>query len=142
MASGGTYENFEHTADLGLHIYGRDLKELLETACEALCAQLTDPAAVACSGSVELSLEAGGGDELLRVWLAELLLLFNERRWLARSAQVDLQESFRLRAVVSGEEFEPARHEIIAEIKAVTWHLLAVDEMENGILRGTVVLDI
>ena len=142
MAGGGRYENFEHTADLGLHIYGRDLKELLETACEALCAQLTEPATVACSGSVEMSLEADGGDELLRVWLSELLLLFNERRWLARSARVDLQGSFRLRAVVCGEEFDPARHEIIAEIKAVTWHLLAVEGMGNGILRGTVVLDI
>jgi len=109
MAGGGRYENFEHTADLGLNVYGRDLRELLETACEALCAQLTDPATVQCTQSRELALEAKRDDELFRAWLAELLFLFNDGRWLARSAEIFFLERCTLRAVVRGEDFDPRK---------------------------------
>ena len=142
MPGGGTYENFEHTADLGLHIYGRDMRELLETACRALCAQLTDPDSVRGSETVELVLHAEREDELLRIWLAELLFLFNDRRWLAHSAQVVFLENCSLRAEVRGEVFEPGHHEIVSELKAVTWHRLAVERLDDGRLRGTVVFDI
>jgi SHS2 domain-containing protein len=141
MAGSEKYENFDHTADLGLYIYGREMKELLENACEALCVQLTDLSAVITRDSKELALDAEIPDELLRLWLAELLLLFNEKHWLAREAEVSALEDCSLRAVVRGEKFDPARHEISSEIKAVTWHLLKVEKMDDGSLRGTVVLD-
>ena len=142
MAGGGRFEDFEHTADLGLHIYGRDLGELLETACAALCAQLTDPESVRLTDSVELAIDAPAEDELLRSWLAELLLLFNDRHWLAREAEIGYLEKCSLRAVIRGEKYDPERHEILSELKAVTWHRLAVEIQDDGSLRGTVVFDI
>lgn len=142
MSGGGTYENFEHTADLGLFIHGRNMRELFETACEALCAQLTDPAGVKLAESRELALKARDWDELLRAWLAELLYLYNGTGWLARTAEIVSLEQGGLRAVVSGEPADPARHEIAAEIKAVTWHGLGIETRGDGMLRATVIFDV
>ncbi len=142
MPGEGTYESFEHTADIGLYIYGRHMRELFETSCEALCAQLTDPARVIPARSRELEISASGWDELLRAWLAELLYQFNGERWLPRSAQIIHLESTGLKAVVSGEPLDGARHEIMAEIKAVTWHRLGIETLDSGLLRATVVFDV
>ena len=141
MTNGGSFESFEHTADLGLHIHGSGLYGLLETACGALCAQLTDLETVRPLERLEISLEEEREDELLRRWLAELLNLFNERRWLACEAHVEKLENCALVAEVRGESYDPGRHEIKAELKAVTWHMLAVAETGGGMLRGTVVFD-
>lgn len=142
MAGGRRYEHFEHTADLGLHIYGESLKELFENACEALCAQLTEPCRVMPAESREVELEANSGEELLRSWLAELLFLFSGQAWLARKAEITEITPTRLTATIYGERSDPVRHEIEVEIKAVTWHMLGIEKQADGTLRGTVVLDI
>lgn len=143
MEQGNGWETFEHTADLGLYIYGNDLSELMANACEALCAQFVDnPEAVRPAGSRELVVEDDGEAELLRTWLAELLYVYDSDGWLPRRADIRGVDSARLSAVVWGEPADENRHELKAEIKAVTWHRLAVDRMEDGKLRGTVIFDI
>ena len=44
-------------------------------------------------------------------------------------------------AELSGEPFDPARHEIHTEVKAVTYHLLKVAQ-EGGLWTGRIVLDL
>ncbi len=142
MSGKGKYENFEHTADLGLYIHGRNPRELFETACEALCAQLTDPATVRPAERRELELAADGYEELLRLWLAELLYQYNGMGWLPRTAKIIRLERDGLRAIVSGEPADLSRHQIVAEIKAVTWHRLGIETNGEGMLRATVVFDV
>jgi len=46
-----------------------------------------------------------------------------------------------LRARVAGEPIDPARHPIVREIKAVTYHGLAVDRVAGG-FSAQVVFDV
>jgi SHS2 domain-containing protein len=48
---------------------------------------------------------------------------------------------YEIRAQLFGEPIDPLRHEMIVDVKAVTFHRLAVDKLESG-WRATVVLDV
>jgi len=62
--------------------------------------------------------------------------------WLEVSPRPALNRSSLLLAVqFVGERFDRARHQLITEIKAVTYHRLAV-EHERGNWQATVVFDI
>jgi SHS2 domain-containing protein len=134
---------FEHTADLGLYIYGDDLEELFQAAAEALTAQFTDRKTVrpTCDRRVELS--AQSGEELLRSWMAELLYLFQAEGWLTAAVKFEKLGEKGLQALLTGEVYDEGRHELRAELKAVTWHGLRIERTGRaGRLRATVILDV
>ena len=137
------YETFEHTADLGLYIYGRDLEDLFEAASEALIAQVTDPKGIKKLEERKIELEASSPDELLRIWMSELLYLYHGEGWLTAGVSFEVLNEKALAALVRGEPADYERHEITGEVKAVTWHRLKVEKLEHsGLLRATVVLDV
>lgn len=137
------YELFEHTADIGLYIYGRDRRELFEAAAVALMAQLTAPEKVRPVSERRVELTADTPEELLRVWMAEILYLCNAQGWLSAGVEIESLAGNSLKAVLRGETLDPRRHAIEAEIKAVTWHRLKIENLDaEGLLRATVVLDV
>jgi len=134
---------FEHTADIGLYIYGRDLQELFTAAAEALMAQLTDPGRIKPVEERRVELEEESPEELLRSWMTELLYLYTSELWLCAEAAFESLTQNSLVAVARGERADRACHEITGEVKAVTWHRLKIERLEpEGILRATVVLDV
>lgn len=137
------YESFEHTADLGLYIYGAGSQELFAAAAEALTAQLTDPRRIKPAEERKIELEEKSPEELLRSWMTELLYLYTSEGWLCAKAAFESLTENSLAAVIRGEKADEARHEITGEVKAVTWHRLKIERLEpEGILRATVVLDV
>jgi SHS2 domain-containing protein len=137
------YEFFEHTADIGLYIYGRDLQELFTAAAEALTAQLTDPGRIEPAEERRIELKEESPEELLRSWMTELLYLYASEGWLCAEAAFELLTQNSLVAIALGEKADQARHEITGEVKAVTWHKLKIKRLgPEGILRATVVLDV
>jgi len=137
------YELFDHTADIGLHIYGRNLRELFAAAAEALIAQLTDPRRIEPAEEKRIELQEDSPEELLRSWMTELLYLYTSERWLCAKADFESLTHNCLAAAVRGEKADTARHEITGEVKAVTWHRLKIKRLEpEGILQATVVLDV
>jgi len=137
------YEIFDHTADMGLYIYGRDREELFAAAQEALMAQLTNPDGIKPVMEREIILEAESAEELLRKWMAELLYLYQAESWLTSGVSFSDLTDTSLKARAFGENLDKARHEQKLEIKAVTWHRLRIEKTGSGEhLRATVVLDI
>ncbi len=137
-----SYEFFEHTADLGLRIRADEIETLFEeAACALFSAIVVDfDRVVRKIDAATFEIEADRLDELLRDWLGELLYAFHADRRLFASFEVRIDGS-RLTAVARGEPIDPARHEIDAEIKAVTYHGLMVQRDENG-WTAEVILDI
>ncbi|MEA1997182.1 MAG: archease [Gemmatimonadota bacterium] len=137
------YELFEHTADLGLYIYGRDMEELFDAAAEALIAQITEPGGIRPAEKRRIEVKAVSADELLRSWMAEILYLYNAEGWLTGAVSFEHLDKSSLTGVLLGEELDPARHEVAGELKAVTWHRLKIERLEPcGLLRATVVCDV
>ena len=133
------YEIFEHTADLGLRIRAAELNGLFEEAARALFSviveNLDDVRAV---DELTFRLEGARHDELLRDWLAELLYVFHTRHVLLVQFDVRLDRAG-LTATARGEPLDPARHEIDAELKAVTYHGLKVEQHRDGWLAEVIV---
>jgi SHS2 domain-containing protein len=133
------YEVFEHTADLGLRMRGETLDELFAEAGRALFSVI-----VANFDSVrpvrELSLKIEGArrDDLLFDWLAELLYTFDARRVLLSDFRVRVEEDG-LEATARGEPFDPSRHELDMEVKAITYHGLKVEQDGDGWLAEVIV---
>jgi SHS2 domain-containing protein len=135
------FEVFDHTADLGLRIQSPELNGLFVDAGRALLSVIvSEPRAVEPRESVTLQIAANELEYLFFDWLNELLYLFESKRFLAREFEATVEESG-LSATVRGETYDPARHVLAHEVKAVTYHGLTVEQSPNG-WQAEVILDI
>ena len=136
------YELIEHTADLGIRVFGADPAALFRNAARALVDLHTDLAAVTSREARRVTAEGVDPPDLLRHWLTELHFLYEtERLLLPDVAVVELTDT-RVVADCGGERLDPPRHEARGEIKAVTAHGLAIWEEEDGSLVAEVILDL
>jgi SHS2 domain-containing protein len=135
------YEFFDHTADIGIHVFGRSLAELFENAGFALFDIITDIEAVREREKRSFALQRDTVDELLVEWLGRLLFVSTTALFLFRRFHVLQIDGKSLQAEAWGEPLQDAVHTIKAEVKAVTYHNLKVYQ-EQGIWHATVVLDI
>ena len=124
------YETFDHTADIGVRVRAGSLPDLFADAAAGLFSLITDqqpPDGLADSRSFSIS-----GSEpsyLLFDWLAELLFLFDT----AHLALYDFDVTFSehgLDATASVWPLDPT--DVKREVKAITYHRLAVEEREDG----------
>ncbi len=136
------YETFDHTADLGLRVRAADLGTLFAEAGLALQSVLVhDPAAVQAAVGVEVRLGPDDVEYLLFDWLKALLYHFDVGKLLFASFDVTVGPGG-LVGVARGEPFDPARHELAHEVKAVTYHGLRVVQDEGGGWLAEVIVDI
>lgn len=133
------YETFEHTADLGLRIRADDLRGLFEEAARGLFSVIvTNFDDVRPVDEVTFEVKGTEREELLRDWLAELLYAFHGRHLLLAQFDVRLDQAG-LTATARGEPMDPDRHQIDAELKAVTYHGLKVEQDRDGWLAEVIV---
>ena len=135
------YEIIDHTADIGIKVYGKDLKELFQYAAEALFEIICDLSEVADSIQRGVTLDGDDLEQLMVVWLGELLYLYETERILFKRFEVKGVENNTLRATVYGEEFKEGHHSIRTVIKAVTYHQIQV-EQKDGIWVSRVIFDL
>lgn len=122
-----TYELIEHTADVGLKAYGKNLSEAFENAAKGMFDIITDKSEIVSVGQYNIELEAPDLEQLLVDWLSELLYLNTARNQVFGFFKVDLDEkNNKLTAKIFGEKFDLSKHKIGTEIKAVTYHMLKV----------------
>ena len=143
----GTFQTFDHTADVGLAVRADSLADLLETAARATFQQMledlpdhvdvTREVCVAPAGDL-----AGDPGELLVEWLQDLLYGFETERLVPLECRVDAADVRHVRAHVGFGRFDPGRHRGRLEIKAVTYHGLEVRSEPDGRWSARFVLDV
>ena len=134
------YRVLEHTADVGLVVYGNDLPQVFSNAARGMFSLLTDRRRVRAHRSFMVIVEATDLEGLLAAWLEELLFLFETEGALLREFRISRLEPTRLEAMARGEVLDPDRHAIKMGIKAVTHHQLKVEH--NDGYRAQVIFDI
>jgi SHS2 domain-containing protein len=135
------YRTFDHTADLGIEVYGEDQNQLFSNAGFALFDLITEADKIEVKTSLDLTVEEMNLEDLMVNWLRELLYLHQSERYLFRDFIIHENSEKLLRATLKGEKFDPLRHELIREIKAVTYHQIKVaHEKEMWVSR--IVFDI
>jgi SHS2 domain-containing protein len=138
------FEPVEHTADLAFIARGRTPEELFTHAAEAVIAFLYDRATVEPLEEERIEVSGEDPEELLVAWLQEILYRQEVKRRLYREFRLESATPPRLVARASGESFDPARHEILTQIKAATYHDLVISAettTAGPLLRVRVVLD-
>ena len=130
------YEEIEHTADLGIRVYGNSLEELFSNSAWAMMDCITDLKVVEEEKSLDISIEAEDKESLLVRWLEEILYYLEVKGVIFKSFKVNLDGEKRLKAEARGEDFKEGRHIITKEIKAVTYHTLEIKQINSKLPDG------
>lgn len=120
------YKIFNHTADVGIEIYGDDLHQLFINAGLALFDLITDIRTIKAATSLPLTVEGTDREDLMVGWLSELLSLHHLGGYLLCDFTLHELGETTLSATLMGEPYAPSRHGELREIKAVTYHQLMV----------------
>lgn len=135
------YRLLNHTADLGLEVQAKDLKGLFRAAALAMMEVMVRKPRSRKTDERRLSVSAMDLADLMVRWLGEILYLFQGEAALATEVRIETIAATGLDATVSVVPFDPGRHEILCEIKAVTYHQIAVVE-DQGVWTTRVVFDL
>jgi SHS2 domain-containing protein len=135
------YEEIEHPADIALRVRGRTMTELFRNAAEGMLSLMLDVSAVEPRQQRHISAEGDDVEALLVAWLSEVLFAFDANGFAACGVEnVEVSEK-KVSGRLLGEPFDPARHEALNLIKAVTWHNLKVAK-KRGWLEVTIIFDV
>lgn len=132
------YKFIEHTADVGIEIYGSSLDELIENATAAFFDAFVFLDKVNTSAQISLKVEADSADYLLYKWLNELLYLLNVEFFAAKSVSVQVT-NFKAKGILKGGKIKPELMK--TEPKAITFHKFKV-ERKNKNWFAFVIIDI
>jgi len=137
----GKYHFINHTGDVGVVVYGKSLKELFQHAAESFFQILTEPENILGVDSRNISIQAGGLEELLVNWLNEFIYLFDTQSLLFRRFEIEQLNNHHLEAKAWGEKYVEGKHPIKTAIKAVTFHQLLVQK-ENDNWKTQIIFDL
>ena len=134
------FEFIDHTADIGIMVYGSSLEEVFSNAAYGMFSIIANLANITDHISREITLTAYDREELLVAWLNHLLYLLDTDNLIFTRFKIIGLENDRLQVTAYGEVADPKRHELKTQIKAATYHQLEIVE-ENG-FRAKVIFDL
>ncbi|MEW6607017.1 MAG: archease [bacterium] len=133
---------FEHTADIGIIGYGKTLKQAFENTAYGMFSILVfDLNQVNLTKTVDIKVSGNDLEEILVAFLSELVYNHNVENLIFKKFSIKEIGTTFLKAKASGELYDPNRHELLREIKTVTYHQLKIEEKE-GYFRTQVIFDI
>jgi len=134
-------EMFDHTADIGLAGRGGSLGELFEAMAEGL-ARFICPAGAAEGETVRtVAVAAEDVEALLVDFLWQVMTIVQFEHLVVAAVRVEEISETSVRAALRCAAFDPARHEMANEVKAVTYHQISVAREGAG-WSGRVILDL
>ena len=116
------YRIFSRSSDLAVKVFGNSQADLFANSAFALFDVLTDIDKVEAHDHLTLEVEGADRDDLMVNWMRELLYLYQRSGYLLKEFAVREVKDTYIRGEVSGEKFDPDRHEIQREIRAVVPH--------------------
>lgn len=137
------YQFYEHTADIGMKVYGKSLEDLLINASRGMLSliyrdiKFQDPEKY--FQKELIAIEADSPELLLLKWLQEILFRIEIHHHLYHSFQIEIAFPskkalipYKLKGYIWITDCDKTRHEICMEIKAVTRHQLMVKRKSTG----------
>ena len=125
------YREIEHTADVGLELEAPDLRAAFELAAASMFDLICNLDGVGDGVRRTVRTRARDADleNMMVRWLTELLYVFESERLLLSGFNVVKLGDGVIEADVAGERYDPARHALKTEIKAVTYHDMIVEDV-------------
>lgn len=135
------YKLIDHTADLGIEVYGSCPRELFENAGYAMFDIITDTNRLTALSEMTLNIIGQDCPDLMVNWLRDLLYLWTGKGLLVKIINIISFSEHALSANVKYEPFVPERHLIKSELKAVTYHQIRV-ERKGAVWAAGIIFDV
>ena len=136
-----TFTFLDHTADLGIMVTGLDLRDLFEKAAHSMMQIMIEGQPTGKPSSLQLSVSGEDYADLMVRWLGEILYLFQGEGKIVTCTEISSITQSRINSTLQTVPFNPKQHEVLAEIKAVTYHRIEV-VCENGRWKATIIFDL
>lgn len=140
------FELVEHTADIGLKIYGMDKKELFVNAARGMFFLITGSNifSVPDKPKVYFKVESNASniEDLIVSWLNELLYIYDTEFVIFDEYNINFMTEKGIDAKIRAIKIEDSPYQIIKEIKAITYHNLHVYQKKKGRWEANIVFDI
>ncbi len=134
------FNEFDHSGDIGIEARADSPEQLLENLSRGLFSLM-------CLSRVEASIErrivvvSDSMEGLVVDWLSEIISAADVHGEVYGTVRVDKIEPGRVEGVIRGERYDENRHELRLEVKAATYHGLAVEQID-GRYRARVIFDL
>ena len=150
------FEIIDISGDAGLRAYGENLKDAFINAAIGMFSLITDLEMVKEEKAINVSVESDSVEGLVVSWLNELVFYFATYGFLGKKVSITeftpsqpvvgreqpaSLQAYKLKASLTGEDFNPERHESKLLVKAATYHRLRIDK-KNDIWEIDVIFDI
>eukprot|EP00240_Pyramimonas_obovata_P012986 CAMPEP_0118926198 /NCGR_PEP_ID=MMETSP1169-20130426/3954_1 /TAXON_ID=36882 /ORGANISM="Pyramimonas obovata, Strain CCMP722" /LENGTH=228 /DNA_ID=CAMNT_0006867701 /DNA_START=453 /DNA_END=1139 /DNA_ORIENTATION=+ len=129
------YEYLDHTADIQIHSWGKNIEEAFEGAALAMFNYMTPLDGVSIQEDLTRTYEVQAHDmqSLLFTFLDELLFVFSTEYFVCCDLKITKfdRENWMITAVGRGETFHRSTHEQGTEVKAITYSAMQINEKEE-----------
>ena len=132
------YETLDHTADILVRCTGRTIEECFESSACALFDQMVDISSVERTTKFFFEVSGDNTEDRLYSFLSELLFIMDSDSVVMGSFKV-IFDGNKVLCEAYGEPLDREKHRPKAEIKAITYHMMSVDENEPSV---TVLFDV
>jgi len=136
-----SYHIIDHTADLGIIVQGTDEKNLFIRAAQVMTDLMVEGDISKKTVMKDVSLQGEDFPDLMVRWLGEILYLFDGENLIVNSIEIKSISPIQLKSTLTLSSFEPEHHQVIREIKAVTYHQISVDKTKDG-WQARIIFDI
>jgi SHS2 domain-containing protein len=143
MRPGYRYIDEIAPADQAFEAWGNTLEELFSSCAEATFEVMTDLSKVEPRKSIPVGIVAETLDELLYLFLSEIIYLKDTKRSFYNrfDLRIEAGNEFSLSGKLSGEKIDSEKHVLKTDVKAVTYHQFQVKKTKDG-YYARVVLDL
>jgi SHS2 domain-containing protein len=135
------FEAIDISGDVGLKIYGNSLDDLFINAVKGLFSLITDTSGIETRKMITITAHGDNRESLLIAYLNELIFHFDTHNFIGKEIKIDSLTDNSVNATITGEDFDPDRHEGKLLLKAATYHDVSIEE-SGGIWKAFVMFDI
>lgn len=135
------------SADYAYEITGKNLAALFEHSALALTSAMVKLDTVKPKSRKNINLSAATVDKLLYDFLDEVLFIKDTANFLSAKVKIEVKnpsqkdKTYKLNAILFGEEIDQSRHKLGNDVKAITYHNFSVKE-ESKKWVARIVLDV
>ncbi len=120
------YVLIDHTADVMVKAFGKDLAECFGNAAFALFDQTVDLSDIGTGETVDIRVSGIDDEDRLFSFLSEMLFLEDAEGLILKEFDVSFEEDDVV-CTARGETLDRSRHRIRSEVKAITYHMMEID---------------
>jgi SHS2 domain-containing protein len=133
------YKYFDHTADLGIEVYGKILEELFINIGKAIF-ETQISGKIALKKEIKIEFESESIDDLFIDWCRELLYNFSVHGFIPKKYEISI-DNLSLKAHLYGDVFNNKKYKIKTEIKNPTYHNFQLNKTPEC-YKATIIFDV